>query len=87
MWGNQMAKPPEPSKEAIERARPIVLRALKTDDAEDGEALADFGFTDPPSKSALAQRLRKLGVDINDGPVVVCNTVLDLIKAVARVNG
>lgn len=76
----------EPSDEAIARARPIALEAIGFGKQKDDKPLSALGF-DTESLSGLAQDLRRLGVNINDGPILVCKTVLDVIKAVARVNG
>jgi hypothetical protein len=76
-----------PSAAAIAAARPIVLQALGTTHVTDATKLADIGFDDFLSKGAIGQMLRKLGVKINNGPIQQCETVLDVIEAVACVQG
>jgi hypothetical protein len=77
---------PEPSAAAIARARPIVLQALGFGNVADDKKLSALGF-DKPALAGLAADLRRLGVNINNAPVQICDTVLCVIKAVARVQG
>jgi hypothetical protein len=65
------------------RARELVRRALGLQHmVPDSTTLASLLIDDAASKAALAQSLRALGVHINDGPVIVCNKVGDVVKAV-----
>ena len=64
------------------RARALVLRALGFTHVTDATTLASLGFDNAPSKAALAQALRALGVNINDGPVIACKTVGQVVIAV-----
>ena len=88
MAGLEAAAPtlPEPSAQAIARARPIVLQALGFGNVADDKKLSALGF-DKPALAGLAADLRRLGVPINNAPVQACDTVLCVIKAVARVQG
>jgi hypothetical protein len=88
MAGRAAAAPtlPEPSAAAIAQARPIVLQALGFGNVADSKKLTALGF-DTAALAGLAAKLRQLGVHINNAPVQACDTVLCVIKAVARVQG
>ena len=70
------------------KARVLTLQALGFGPLPDTKTLASLLINNAPSKAGLAGRLRALGVNINDAPVILCKTVGDVVKAVkARIRG
>jgi|KBSSwiStaDraftv2_1062776.scaffolds.fasta_scaffold1162666_1 hypothetical protein len=78
----------EPSSQAIEEARTIIYGVLRTRFGDislrDDLKLATLKFN-PTNLAGLAQNIRDAGVPINNAPIQVSKTIIEVIIAVARV--
>ena len=77
-----------PGAAATAKARTVVIGVLRKRFGDiplpDDLLLSKLRFN-PTNLAGLAQNIRDAGVPINNGPVQVCKTIIQLIIAVARV--